>query len=199
MTEVLLPPELLAQSPSCRDGVDSTEELLHRAFGCELIQEGGILLRLPQVVMATAQNLFHRFFYRCDESIDFSVFMLNGLCIDFDNIRKSLKRFDVFSVAMGTLLLSSKIEEKPKILREVLMLFVLLLTHAVLLIGESHFRSYTFSTACTREETVSGQLLWSWEESSTIYGKKVRSIWIMLRLWCRHPSLPTSIIALCAL
>lgn len=62
--EVLLPPELLACTPSASDGVESTEELMHRAFGCELIQEAGILLRLPQVVMATAQNLLHRFFYR---------------------------------------------------------------------------------------------------------------------------------------
>ena len=37
-----------------------------------------------------------------------------------DNIRKSLKRFDVFTVAMGCFLLASKVEEKPKILREVL-------------------------------------------------------------------------------
>lgn len=60
----ILPADLLHPSPSARDNVESTEELLHRAFGCELIQEGGILLRLPQVVMATGQNLLHRFFYR---------------------------------------------------------------------------------------------------------------------------------------
>jgi hypothetical protein len=96
VSHVLLPSEMLEQSPSSRDGVEAAEELLHRAFGCELVQEGGVLLRLPQVVMATAQNLFHRFFYR-----------------------KTLKRFDAVTVAMGSLLLATKIEEKPKILREV--------------------------------------------------------------------------------
>lgn len=60
----LLPADLLQPSPSRADGVDPTEELMHRAFGCELIQEAGILLRLPQVVMVTGQNLLHRFFYR---------------------------------------------------------------------------------------------------------------------------------------
>ena len=44
--------------------------------------------------------------------------------------RKSLKRFDVFTVAMGCFLLASKVEEKPKILREVcnkLMLMMMLM------------------------------------------------------------------------
>jgi hypothetical protein len=47
-------------------------------------------------VAATGQLLLHRFFYR-----------------------KSLTRFDVFTVAMGCVLLASKVEEKPRILREV--------------------------------------------------------------------------------
>jgi transcription initiation factor TFIIIB Brf1 subunit/transcription initiation factor TFIIB len=50
--------------------------------------------------MATGQTLFHRFFYR-----------------------KSFKRFDAFQVAMGSLFLAAKIEEKPKRLREVLNVF----------------------------------------------------------------------------
>lgn len=36
-------------------------------YGCELIQEGGILLRMPQAVMATGQVLLHRFY--CKESM----------------------------------------------------------------------------------------------------------------------------------
>ncbi len=35
-----------------------------RIYGCELIQEGGILLKLPQAVMATAQVLLHRFYVK---------------------------------------------------------------------------------------------------------------------------------------
>ena len=61
---ILLPDSILNFSPSQKDKIDPTEELLYRVYGCELIQEAGILLKLPQVVMATGQNIFHRFFYR---------------------------------------------------------------------------------------------------------------------------------------
>lgn len=88
--ENLIPQEFLATSPSLKDGkflnylcicpcflhfyylplttkgVQSGIELRHRIFGCEIIQEAGILLKQPQVVMATAQNILHRFFYRFD-------------------------------------------------------------------------------------------------------------------------------------
>lgn len=94
--EILLPPDLLANSPSRIDGITDDDELRHRSFGAELIQEANILLKLPQVVAITAQNIFHRFYYR-----------------------KSLKKFDAFTVAQGCCLLASKIEEVPKMLREV--------------------------------------------------------------------------------
>jgi hypothetical protein len=35
-----------------------------RYLGCELIQSGAILLKLPQVAAATAQILFQRFYYQ---------------------------------------------------------------------------------------------------------------------------------------
>ena len=97
---ILLPDSILNFSPSQKDKIDPTEELLYRVYGCELIQEAGILLKLPQVVMATGQNIFHRFFYR-----------------------KSLERFDSFTVAMGSILLASKIEEKLKYLRDIIFVF----------------------------------------------------------------------------
>jgi hypothetical protein len=93
---ILLPIDVLSYSPSCADGVSDEEETKHRCFGAQLIQEANILLKLPQVVAATAQNIFHRFYYR-----------------------KSLQKFDVFTVAQGCILLASKIEEEPKMLREV--------------------------------------------------------------------------------
>ena len=34
-----------------------------RILGCDFIQASGLLLQLPQVAMATAQILFHRFYY----------------------------------------------------------------------------------------------------------------------------------------
>ena len=96
LKDVLLPTCILTNSPSRIDGIELNEEVLHRCFGAELIQEATILLRLQQVVAVTAQNIFHRYFYK-----------------------KSMKRFDVFTVAQGCVLLSSKIEEEPKMLREV--------------------------------------------------------------------------------
>ena len=33
-----------------------------RVFGCECIQQMGIMLRLPQVAVSTAQVMFHRFY-----------------------------------------------------------------------------------------------------------------------------------------
>lgn len=97
---VLLPASILDRSPSLQDGVPADVERAHRFFGCELIQEAGVLLRLPQVVMATAQTMLHRFFYR-----------------------KSLKDFDAFRVAFACLFLATKVEERPKRIKGVLSVF----------------------------------------------------------------------------
>lgn len=53
--------EDLADSPSRKDGISPDVEREQRIYGCEMIQEAGILLRLPQAVMATGQVLLHRF------------------------------------------------------------------------------------------------------------------------------------------
>lgn len=58
----LIPEERLSPTPSMQDGLDLPSETDLRILGCELIQAAGILLRLPQVAMATGQVLFHRFF-----------------------------------------------------------------------------------------------------------------------------------------
>ena len=85
---ILLPLWVLKNSPSSQNGISAEQEQRYRIFGCELIQEMGILLRLPQVVMATGQTLFHRFFYR-----------------------KSLTRYDAPPVALTALFLAAKVEE----------------------------------------------------------------------------------------
>ena len=100
---VLLPVVVLdAPSPSSRDGVAPETERTHRSWGCTLMCEASVLLKLPQVVAATAQNLLQRFYWR-----------------------KSLKdaRFDAFSIAQGCLFLATKIEEQPRTLRQVLFVF----------------------------------------------------------------------------
>ena len=64
-TATLLPRSILDEpTPSAKDGVAAKVETLQRMWGCTVICEAGCLLKLPQVVMATAQNLFHRFFWR---------------------------------------------------------------------------------------------------------------------------------------
>lgn len=54
--------EQLENSPSRQDGIDKDTEANLRMYGCQVIQEAGILLGFDQVVMATGQVLLHRFY-----------------------------------------------------------------------------------------------------------------------------------------
>lgn len=54
--------EQLENSPSRQDGIDKDTEANLRMYGCEIIQEAGIMLSFAQVVMATGQVLLHRFY-----------------------------------------------------------------------------------------------------------------------------------------
>eukprot|EP00250_Pteridium_aquilinum_P020944 c24995_g4_i1 orf=32-1396(+) len=92
--------EQLQNSPSRKDGVDEETETVLRLYGCELIQEGGILLKLPQAVMATGQVLLQRFF-----------------------CKKSFARFNVKRVAASCLWVAAKLEESPKKAQHVLNVF----------------------------------------------------------------------------
>lgn len=58
--------EQLENSPSRLRGVDAETEKRLRVYGCDRIQRAVILLKLPQVVAATAQILFHRFYSKKD-------------------------------------------------------------------------------------------------------------------------------------
>ncbi|KAM9501114.1 cyclin-L1-like isoform 1-T1 [Clarias gariepinus] len=96
----LVPEERRAETPSMRDGLELHTEAELRILGCELIQSAGILLRLPQVAMATGQVLFQRFFYS-----------------------KSFIKHNFEIVAMACVNLSSKIEESPRRARDVINVF----------------------------------------------------------------------------
>uniref|UniRef100_A0A2R9AUL4 Cyclin L1 n=1 Tax=Pan paniscus TaxID=9597 RepID=A0A2R9AUL4_PANPA len=96
----LIPEERLSPTPSMQDGLDLPSETDLRILGCELIQAAGILLRLPQVAMATGQVLFHRFFYS-----------------------KSFVKHSFEIVAMACINLASKIEEAPRRIRDVINVF----------------------------------------------------------------------------
>ncbi|XP_046388299.1 cyclin-L1 isoform X2 [Ischnura elegans] len=96
----LLPEEKLSPTPSQLDGLDQGTETDLRILGCELIQTAGILLKLPQVAMATGQVLFQRFYYS-----------------------KSFVRHPMEPTAMGCVCLASKIEEAPRRIRDVINVF----------------------------------------------------------------------------
>ncbi|KAE8702578.1 Cyclin-L1-1 [Hibiscus syriacus] len=87
--------EQLKNSPSTKDGIDEATETTLGIYGCDLIQESGILLKLLQAVMATGQVLFLRF-----------------------DCKKSFARFDVKIVAASSLWLASKLDESPRRARQ---------------------------------------------------------------------------------
>ncbi|XP_075028437.1 cyclin-L2 isoform X2 [Calonectris borealis] len=96
----LLPEHTLRFTPSMSSGLDPDTETELRVTGCELIQAAGILLRLPQVAMATGQVLFQRFFYT-----------------------KSFVKHSMEHVSMACVHLASKIEEAPRRIRDVINVF----------------------------------------------------------------------------
>ncbi|PAV65532.1 hypothetical protein WR25_00815 [Diploscapter pachys] len=91
----------LENPPSLTDGLDRETESELRYLGCELIQEGAILLKLPQTAAATGQILFQRYFFQ-----------------------KSFVTYMFEHYVMACLLLASKIEEEPRSPRSVYNVFV---------------------------------------------------------------------------
>jgi len=71
-----------------------------RLFGCDLIQQATILLKLPQVTGATAQTYFHRFYARA-----------------------SFAKYDVQATSRACLFLATKNEETQRRSREVINVF----------------------------------------------------------------------------
>ncbi|CAG8436186.1 13046_t:CDS:2 [Funneliformis mosseae] len=97
LQNAILTYEQLETTPSKKDNIPEELEDELRRLGCDFIQSAGILLRLPQVAMATAQVLFQRFFYVA-----------------------SLKKFSVRDIGMGALFLASKVSEAPCKIRDLI-------------------------------------------------------------------------------
>ncbi|CAH8588479.1 unnamed protein product [Dicrocoelium dendriticum] len=97
---IIIPEERRSPTPSMLDGMDSELETELRIMGCELIQDSGVLLRLPQVAMATAQVLYQRFFYS-----------------------KSFIRHFYEHYSMACIFLAAKLEECPRRIRDVINVF----------------------------------------------------------------------------
>ena len=96
----IIPQDRLHPTPSNIDGLSEEDEMDLRILGCELIQSSGILLRLPQVAMATGQVLFQRYYF-CD----------------------SFLKTNMENTAMACVVLASKIEEAPRRIRDVINVF----------------------------------------------------------------------------
>ncbi|XP_050287905.1 cyclin-L1-1-like [Quercus robur] len=78
--------EHLKNSPSRKDGIDEDTETTLRIYGCDLIQESGILLKLREAV-ATGQVLFRRFY--CKKSFDcFNVKKYHDLKTDLNRTER---------------------------------------------------------------------------------------------------------------
>ena len=98
LSNCILPDKVVSgQTPSELDGLDSQTESQLRAVGCELIQASGVLLKLPQTAMATAQVLYQRYFYA-----------------------KSFIKHDMEMMSMAAIWLASKIEEEPRRARDII-------------------------------------------------------------------------------
>lgn len=97
MENCIFPCEMLDETPSMKDGLDRDTENDLRRFGCELIQISGLLLKLPQVAMATGQVILQRFYYI-----------------------KSMIKHDMETTAMAAIFLAAKIEESPRRVRDVI-------------------------------------------------------------------------------
>ncbi|KAL9653915.1 hypothetical protein ABK040_012973 [Willaertia magna] len=92
---------ILEQTPSRLDGVSEEEELNLTLYGCQLIHNAGLLLKLPQTTISYAHIIFHRFY-----------------------LKRSMKEFCVNYVALSSLFLSCKIQETHKNLSEFLQVFI---------------------------------------------------------------------------
>ncbi|KAI9983884.1 hypothetical protein PInf_005157 [Phytophthora infestans] len=81
----------LRSTPSQRDGMKYTDELMLRRRACDFIEKMAKALDLPKLAQISADNYLHRFY-----------------------MRQSIVRYDKYLVAAACVLLGSKAEESPR-------------------------------------------------------------------------------------
>ena len=97
VVQILTTPD---DTASRRDGIDAETERLYRMNGTSLIWSASTLMNLGPSTYASACCMFHRFYHE-----------------------SSLKQYDVWSTAMACVILAGKIEEDPRPLRQVIVVF----------------------------------------------------------------------------
>lgn len=91
----------LLRTPSILDGLPPEKERENRAKGVNFILQAGIMLKLPQITLATASVFLHRFFMRHS--------MSNA---------PSRPGFHYYSMAATSLFLATKVEENCRKMKE---------------------------------------------------------------------------------
>jgi protein BUR2 len=97
----LFSPAELRRAPSILDGMDITQEQSNRSKGVNFITQVGMLLKLPQLTLATASVYLHRFFMRHS-------------MVDLPN-RPGLHHY---AIAATALFLATKVEENCRKMKE---------------------------------------------------------------------------------
>lgn len=98
----LFTPSELLKSPSILEGMPAAQEMANRQKGVNFITQVGIMLKLPQLTLATASVFLHRFYMR------------HPMQISKD------KGIHHYSVAATALFLASKVEEDCRKMRELI-------------------------------------------------------------------------------
>ncbi|KAJ9503409.1 hypothetical protein H2202_001563 [Exophiala xenobiotica] len=97
----LFTPDELLLSPSILEGMPVPQELANRQKGVNFITQVGIMLKLPQLTLATASVYLHRFFMR------------------HAMVQNNKPGLHHYSVAATALFLATKVEENYRKMREV--------------------------------------------------------------------------------
>ncbi|KAH0848330.1 Cyclin-T1-4 [Fonsecaea pedrosoi] len=92
--------EDLLLTPSILDGMSVTQELANRQKGVNFITQVGIMLKLPQLTLATASVYLHRFFMR------------------HAMVQNNRPGFHHYSVAATAIFLATKVEENYRKMKE---------------------------------------------------------------------------------
>lgn len=104
-------PSLLLETPSQREGISPREEFLLRMQGCLGIQRASSLLKVSQTCCATAQAIFHRFFFR------------KGLKSSNSKVSFLRDALNLQVISCAALYLACKAEEEPRKVFDVMNVF----------------------------------------------------------------------------